>query len=218
MHEIREITVAVCYMSEVIREYFGDGSKWGVNIHYQEEPRPFGTAGGVKLACGNVKETLIVMSGDGLTDFNLSALIHAHRCQGAPATIVLTQVDCPLGYGVVQLTEQSRISQFLEKPTTWTKDRPYYINTGIYILEPEILDFIPENYPFDFGHQLFPLLLKQGIPIYGVEAKGYWSDVGTLYQYYQSQLDIVCGKVRLNLPHEVIQLLSRHPVSEVPVL
>ncbi|QSO50782.1 nucleotidyltransferase family protein [Alicyclobacillus curvatus] len=206
MHNVRDITVTVCYLPEAIREYFGDGSKWGVSIRYQEEPSPLGTAGGVKFAVRDIKDCLLVMSGDGLTDFNLSEAISVHKQRGAAATILLKKVQCPLGYGVVDVTEHGKILRFVEKPKTWTLGSAYRINTGIYILEPCVLDYIPADRPFDFGHELFPLLLQQGVPLFGYEAEGYWSDVGTLEQYYRSQLDMIQGQVRLNLPIEALSV------------
>jgi mannose-1-phosphate guanylyltransferase/phosphomannomutase len=157
----------------------------------------------VKLASAQFTDTFIVMSGDGLTDFDLSRAIEVHRARGELATILLTRVACPLGYGVVSKREDGRIVEFIEKPKTWTQGETYLINTGIYILEPSILAYIPDDRPFDFGKELFPRLLKLGVPIHGYEADGYWSDVGTLHQYYQSQIDMLHGKVRLNLPIEV---------------
>lgn len=206
MHNVRDIAVTVCYLPEAIRGYFGDGSKWGVSLKYQEEPSPLGTAGGVKLAVHNTNETLLVMSGDGLTDFNLSEAVTIHKQRGAVATLLLKKVHCPLGYGVVEIAENGKIVRFVEKPKTWTQGQSYCINTGIYLLEPRVLDYIPSNRPFDFGHELFPLLLKEGIPLFGYEAEGYWSDVGTLEQYYQSQIDMIQGKVRLNLPIEALSV------------
>lgn len=213
MHEIRDMTVTVCYMPEAIRGYFGNGSKWDVNIRYQEEPNPLGTAGGVKLACTGINDTVLVMSGDGLTDFDLKEAIEVHRQRKSLATLLLAKVECPLGYGVVNLNENREIVRFVEKPKTWVKGQPYYINTGIYILEPEILAYIPEDRPFDFGHDLFPHLLEMGIPILGHEAEGYWSDVGTLHQYYQSQIDMISGRVQIPLPMEVMPAELREAVS-----
>lgn len=217
VHEIREMTVTVCYMSDAIRSYFGDGSKWGVRIRYQEEPRPLGTAGGVKLASANIKDTIIVMSGDGLTDFNLSAAIAEHRRRRSLATVVLTKVECPLGYGVADLDQNDLIVKFIEKPKTFIRGNPYYINTGIYILEPEILEYIPSNCPYDFGHELFPHLLELGIDLLGYHADGYWSDVGTLRQYYQSQIDMISGKVHINLPAELLPAVQKVETSSVHV-
>lgn len=202
-HQFRDITVTVCYMADAIRQYFGDGSEWGVKIQYQEEPMPLGTAGGVKFMAPQLADTFIVLSGDGLTDFNLTEAVRVHRSTGAIATLLLTKVHCPIGYGVVDIGEDGHVRRFIEKPKSWVEGETYYINTGIYILEPEILDYIPADQPFDFGRELFPLLLQLGLPVFGYEPDGYWSDVGTLHQYYQSQIDMINGLVRVNLPPEV---------------
>lgn len=202
-HHFRDITITVCYMADVIKSYFGDGAEWDVHIDYLQEDMPCGTAGGVKLLQENIGDTFVVMSGDGLTDFNLSEAVVFHRSTGALATLLVKRVECPLGYGVVDIEATGRITGFIEKPKTWTRGGAYYINTGIYLLEPEIMDFIPADRPYDFGHELFPTLVSQGLPVYGYEPQGYWSDVGTLQQYYQSQIDMITGRVQVTLPPEV---------------
>lgn len=202
-HQFNDITITVCYMADAIRSYFGDGSEWGTKIRYQEETAPLGTAGGVKLGRSHLNSTFVVTSGDGMTDFDLShALAYHHRQQGI-ATLLLKSMHCPLGYGTVETNEGGRITSFIEKPQTWIDGQSYLVNTGIYILEPEIFDYIPDDEPFDFGRQLFPLLLQENVPLYGYEAGGYWSDVGTLHQYYQTQLDMIDRRVKVNLPAEV---------------
>jgi NDP-sugar pyrophosphorylase family protein len=206
-HGFTDITVTVCYMADVVRNYFGNGEKWGVHIGYQQELAPLGTAGGIKLLEDRFNETFIVMSGDGLTDFDLSQAVEEHRRHGEMATILLKKVQCPLGYGTVELDRFGRIVQFVEKPQTWIDGNHYLVNTGIYILEPAIFDCIPANQPFDFGSDLFPLLIQKSIPIYGHEAQGYWSDVGTLQQYYQAQLDMIHGRVKVNLPVDIAPAL-----------
>ncbi len=206
-HGFTDITMTVCYMADVIENYFRNGEKWGVHIGYQQESVPLGTAGGVKLLEERLNETFIVMSGDGLTDFNLSQALEDHRRHGGLATILLKRVQCPLGYGTVYFDDYGRIAQFVEKPQTWIDGNRYLVNTGIYILEPEIFDHIPANQPFDFGSDLFPLLVEKGVPIYGYEAQGYWSDVGTLQQYYQAQLDMIHGRVKVKLPVDIAPAL-----------
>lgn len=206
-HGFDDITITVCYMSDVIRNYFSDGSAWGVRISYQEEFVPLGTAGGVKVLENQLDETFIVTSGDGLTDFDLSLALEKHRSHGGVATLLLKKVRNPFGYGTVDLDRDGRIVQFVEKPETVIEGKVYLVNTGIYILEPEIFDYIPADRPFDFGRELFPLLIRAGVPIYGCEIDGYWSDVGTLQQYYQTQLDMIHGGVKVNLPTEVATVL-----------
>jgi NDP-sugar pyrophosphorylase family protein len=200
---IRDIAVTLGYMAEAIREHFGDGSRFGVRFHYATEDFPLGTAGGVKNIEYFLDEPFVVMSGDGLTDVNLSSAIHAHLKHGALASILLAEVACPKGYGVVNVDVDGRIHSFVEKPDTWEEGLRYLVNTGIYIFEPEILKYIPANRPYDFGRELFPQLLQNHVPMYGIAVDGYWSDIGTLEQYYQTQLDMIRGLVNVPLPIEV---------------
>lgn len=203
IHGITDIAMTLCYLPETIRDHFGDGEDFGVHIHYLEEKTPLGTAGGVKQMDWFLDETFVVMSGDGLMDFDLYEAIAEHRQSQALATMLLKRIECPKGYGVVEINDYGRISKFVEKPPTWIEGVPYLVNTGVYILEPEVFDFIPSGIAYDFAKDLFPSLLQLGIPLYGVEVTGYWSDVGTLQQYYQTQLDMVHGHVKVNLPEEL---------------
>jgi mannose-1-phosphate guanylyltransferase/phosphomannomutase len=202
-HRITEIGVTVQYLSEVIRNYFNDGADFGVNLRYFEETKPLGTAGSVKNAEAFLDQTFIVISGDGLTDFNLDDAIAFHREKGAIATLVLTKVQSPLEYGVVMTDDNGRIKRFLEKPS-WSEVFSDTVNTGIYILEPEIFNYFEKDVVYDFGMDLFPLLLNDGQPMYGFVAEGYWSDIGNLQQYRQTQFDMMDGKVNVNITaHQV---------------
>jgi NDP-sugar pyrophosphorylase family protein len=203
-HDIRDIAVTLGYLPDSIRSYFGDGSRFGVRMTYKEEQSTLGTAGGVKHFADVLDDTFVVMSGDALTDMDLTAALSAHRASGAWATLVLSAVACPRGYGVVTLDREGFISEFIEKPQTWDEGRIYTVNTGVYILEPCVLDHIPPDQPYDFACQLFPQLLSSGGQLYGHVSDGYWSDIGTLQQYYQSQLDIIHGRVRVRLPVELL--------------
>jgi NDP-sugar pyrophosphorylase family protein len=202
-HRFDDITVTLCYLPEVIRHHFGDGRTFGVHMQYADEPMPLGTAGGVRNVASDFRDTFIIMSGDGLTDIDLSDALATHKAHGGCATLVLTQVPCPRGYGVVVMDDDNRIVRFIEKPQSWIEGVPYLVNTGIYILEPEVLKWIPNGIAFDFGRDLFPFLLQAAIPLYGYAASGYWSDIGTLEQYYQSQLDMIQGRVNVKLPGEL---------------
>ena len=168
------------YLPEAIQEYFGDGYDWQVNLSYFIEEVPLGTAGS-KNAAAFLNEPSVI-SGDALTDFDLQAALRFHREKGALATLVLTKVETPLEYGVVITDGDGRIRQFLEKPS-WGEVFSDTVNTGIYVLEPEIFDDIPPGEEFDFSKNLFPLLLEKGAPLYGYVAPGYWSDIGNLEQY-----------------------------------
>lgn len=195
---ITEIAVTVQYMPEVIKNYFGDGSDYGVHIRYFEESIPLGTAGSVKNAEEFLTETFIVISGDALTDYNLAEAIHFHEQKKAIATLVLTQVDSPLEYGVVMTDDEGRIKRFLEKPS-WSEVFSDTVNTGIYIFEPEIFSYYEKGVEFDFSKDLFPLFLQEQRPLYGFVARGYWSDIGNLAMYRQTQFDMLDGLVDVML-------------------
>ncbi len=202
-HQIEDLMVTTCYLSDVIQGYFQDGAKFGARMRYSYESIPLGTAGGIKAVHGFLDETFVVMSGDGMTDFNLTEALEYHRATGALATVLLVERMCPLGYGVVKLNAKGHIERFIEKPQTWEQGQQYLVNTGIYIFEPKVLEFISNSFPCDFGRDLFPELIMQGILLHGYEAEGYWSDIGTLHQYYQTQLDMLDGRVQVKLPIEV---------------
>lgn len=197
-HGITEIAVTMQHLPEVIRQYFGDGSEFGVRLHYFEEDTPLGTAGSVKNAEEFLDETFIVISGDALTDFDLSVAVAYHRDKQAIGTLLLTNVELPLDFGVVVTNEDGEITRFLEKPG-WGEVFSDTVNTGIYILEPEIFQFFDRGIPYDFSNDLFPLLLMVGCPLYGYEARGYWSDIGNLTQYRQTQFDMLDRKVDVSI-------------------
>ena len=202
-HGITEIAVTLQYLPKLIKNHFGDGSAYGVSLHYFEETVPLGTAGSVKNAEEFLDETFLVISGDGLTDFDLSKAIAFHSEKKAIGTIVLTQVDVPLEYGVVMTEEDGRVVRFHEKPT-WSEVFSDTVNTGIYVLEPEVLSLFAKDSKFDFSKDLFPLLLKNRLPLYGVVMEGYWSDIGNLAQYRQTQFDILDRKI--NVPIEGVEI------------
>ena len=197
-HGITEIAVTVQYLPQVIRSHFGDGSEYGVSLHYFEEIMPLGTAGSVKNAEAFLDETFLVISGDALTDFDLSQAIAYHREKQALGTLVLTRVEVPLEYGVVMTQEDGRIIRFLEKPS-WSEVFSDTVNTGIYVLEPEMLSFFEPEQTFDFSKDLFPLVMKRDLPLYGYVADGYWSDIGNLTQYRETQFDMLNGLVEVDI-------------------
>lgn len=197
-HGIKDIAVTLQYLPGAIQEHFGDGEKLGVNLAYFEEYTPLGTAGGVRNAAEFLDETFVVISGDALTDFDLSKALSFHQQKGGLCTIVLTHRDTPLEFGVCTLDEQGRITRYLEKPS-WGEVFSDTVNTGIYILEPKIFDLYPAETFYDFSKDLFPLMLEKDIPFYGFEAEGYWSDIGDLVQYRQTHMDILEGKIKVPL-------------------
>src|SRR5205823_6568500 len=158
-------------------------------MEYLRPQADLGTAGCIKFAEKHLNESFLVISGDVLTDFNLKAALTAHRKKKAAATLVLTRVPNPLEYGVVIVNEEHRIQRFLEKPS-WGEVFSDTVNTGIYLLEPPVLEHIPKERSYDFSKNLFPLLLNFGTPLYGYVAEGYWKDVGDLSEYRQAHYDL----------------------------
>ena len=199
-HGIEETVVTLAFLPKSMRDYFGDGSALGLKMQYSVEQAPAGTAGSVKLAESNLRdETFLVISGDALTDFDLTAIVEFHRARGALATIALKRVENPLEFGVVVVDEEGRIQRFLEKPT-WGQVFSDTVNTGIYVLEPEVFDHMPADCPYDFSQDLFPKLFEMGAPLYGYVAEGYWQDIGSLGQFLAANRDVLDGKVQVTLP------------------
>jgi len=190
-HGISEAAVTLGYLPNVVMDAYGDDFE-GVSIRYYTESRPMGTAGGVKLCTDFLDDTFIVLSGDGITDIDLKSVYDFHKEKGALATMVLTRVSNPTEYGLVHTDDDGRVVSFSEKPA-WKKVDGNTANTGVYILEPEILDFIPDGEAYDFGKQLFPNLVKNDYPVYGYVADAYWCDVGNLDAYLCANFDVMSG-------------------------
>ena len=197
-YKIDDLTMLLYYQPEIIKDYFKDGKKFGVDIKYLRPESDLGTAGSVKFAQKNLSDTFMVISGDVLTDFDLSKALEFHKKKKAIATMVLTRVNNPLQFGVVITDKDGKIERFLEKPS-WGEVFSDTINTGIYILEPEVFDYIPQDRSFDFSKDLYPLLLKENKPLYGYIAEGYWKDIGNHDEYRLAHYDILDGKVKIGL-------------------
>jgi mannose-1-phosphate guanylyltransferase/phosphomannomutase len=201
-NNIKEVIATLHYLPDVMRDYFQDGSNFGIEMTYSvEEDQPLGTAGCVKNIQQWLDDTFLVISGDGITDFDLQAAIEFHRQKQSKATIVLTRVPNPVEFGVVITDEQGHIRRFLEKPST-SEIFSDTVNTGTYILEPEVLDYLPEKEESDFSKDLFPFLLEKGEPIYGYIAEGYWCDVGHLEAYREAQYDALARKVKMDFAYQ----------------
>ena len=198
-HGFEDVIVTVAFLPQAIRSYFGSGEGLGVDIGYSVEESPLGTAGSVKRAAGRLDDTFLVISGDALCDVDLTRLVEAHREKQASVTIGLKSVENPLEFGIVVTDDDGRVERFLEKPS-WGQVFSDTINTGIYVLEPEVLKHIPQDRPYDFSQELFPLLLEMGRPIYGHVFDGYWQDIGDLDQYRQANFDALDEQVRLEIP------------------
>jgi mannose-1-phosphate guanylyltransferase / phosphomannomutase len=198
-HGFDEIVVTVAFMANHIRTYFGDGSDFGVRMVYATEETPLGTAGSVRNAMDELDERFLVISGDVLTDLDLSALMKFHEEKAALATIGLVRVDNPLEFGIVITRDDGSIERFLEKPS-WGQVFSDTINAGIFVLEPEIFEHIEADRSVDFSSEVFPALLAAKAPIFGCIGEGYWEDVGTLEAYLGAHKDILDGRVRLDIP------------------
>ncbi len=184
-HGIGDVVATVQFLASIVRNFFGDGSDLGVSLSYATEEEPLGTAGSVRNARPLLDDRTLVLSGDSVTDVDLSELIRFHESRRAAVTVTLKRVRDPLEFGIVIVNEEGRVDRFLEKPG-WGDVFSDTINTGIYVLEDEVLELIPEGKEFDFSKDLFPLLLDKGYPIYGYVTDRYWTDVGTLGAYMEA--------------------------------
>ncbi len=198
-HGITEVVVTVQYLASNIEDYFGNGSQFGMRVTYSREDVPLGTAGSVKNAEEQLTEPFIVISGDALTDYNLTDIINYHNEKKSMATLMLAHVPNPLEYGVIITNTEGHITQFLEKPS-WGEVFSDTINTGIYVLDPKVFTYFEKNKQFDFSQELFPMMLKQGDPIYGFVGSGYWCDVGNLPEYMRANADALQGRCELEIP------------------
>jgi mannose-1-phosphate guanylyltransferase/phosphomannomutase len=197
-HGLEDVIVTVAFMPQAIRSHFGNGDSLGLRIEYSVEESPLGTAGSVRLASDRLDETFVVISGDALCDVDLTDLIRFHRERQAAVTIGLKSVENPLEFGIVVTDDEGRVERFLEKPS-WSQVFSDTINTGIYVLEPEVLRHIPTDRPYDFSKELFPLLLEMGRPMYGYVFEDYWQDIGNLDQFRQANFDALDERVRLDI-------------------
>ncbi len=188
-HGIREVIANTHYNPQFIKQYFGDGWRFDIQLSYSYERELLGTAGGVKNNSDFLNETFFVLSGDALTNIDLSAMYEFHKSNGSIATLALTPVSNVSLYGVVVTDSWGRIRAFQEKPSP-QEALSNIVNTGIYLFEPEIFDYIPIGF-YDFGSQLFPKLLELGIDLFGFRTDDYWCDIGAVAAYKQSHADIL---------------------------
>ena len=195
-YNIKDIIIAVGYKGDKIKEYFGDGSKFGVKITYVDEKEPLGTAGPLKLAKEMLKETFVMMNADELKDIDLNKMYKFHKEQKGLATIALTTVSDPSMYGVAKL-DGNKIIQFVEKPKQ-DEAPSNLINAGLYILEPKVINIIHNRIgEIKIETEVFPKIAKQG-KLFGYPFSGYWSDVGTFERYKKTLEDFKSGKVKLS--------------------
>ncbi|MGC8782870.1 MAG: sugar phosphate nucleotidyltransferase [Armatimonadota bacterium] len=211
-HGVTEIVFATNYMADAIEEHFGDGSRFGVKMRYAQEHQPLGTAGAIRNAAKSLwrRETVVVFNGDIVTDFDLSAVIDLHRRRGARATIALKAVPSPNPYGVLELDNDGRVLAWLEpteeqkkalaanpnvEQTGWD-----YINAGFYVLEPEVIESIPDGRAVSIEREIYPRMIAQGEGLYGAPAEGYWVDVAGPTHYWKVTNDLLRGRVNVPLP------------------
>ncbi|WP_026416588.1 mannose-1-phosphate guanyltransferase [Actinomadura oligospora] len=196
-HGFDETVVTVQFLAALIRNYFGDGEELGMSLSYATEEVPLGTAGSVKNAEEALRDDrFLVISGDALTDIDLTDMVRFHEENGALVTIGLKRVPNPLEFGIIIVDERGRVQRFLEKPT-WGQVFSDTVNTGIYVMEPEVLDHVAAGEPVDWSGDVFPRLLAEGAPLFGYVADCYWEDVGTHESYLKAQADMLSGLVDL---------------------
>lgn len=201
-HGITDVVINLHYLSDTISEYFGDGSQLGMRIEYSYEEKALGTAGAVKLAEQYFDgEPMVVLNGDILTDIDLGELVAFHQSRQAKATIAMIRVTDPTAYGLLFTDVEGRITRFLEKPS-WDEATVDTVNTGIYVLDPSIFRYVPQNEAYSFERGLFPLLLQLGESIYGFPTDAYWLDIGSPQKYLQAHTDVLMGRVKLELDAE----------------
>jgi NDP-sugar pyrophosphorylase family protein len=198
------LMVNLHYLGDQIRDHFGDGSKWGVNIQYSEEDRLWGDAGSLKRCEDFFDDTFVVVGADDLADIDLSRVLHMHREKKAVATIALSLVDDPSEYGIALLNERGRITRFVEKPRGEVMFSNT-ANTGVYVFEPEVFELIPRGTTYGLGKNLLPLLLEQKRRFNGFLTSSYWRDVGNLKQYQQTHYDALDGRVSISLPYSQVR-------------
>ena len=203
-HGFDDIMVLIFFQSDIIKNYFKDGRKFGVKMDYLLPEQDYGTAGAVRYAADFCDETVLVISGDVLTDFDLAAGFRFHRERQGDATIMLTRLENPLPYGIVITGADYRITRFMEKPS-WGEMFSDTINTGIYILEPKTVRLIPPKTNFDFSQNLFPVMLQKQMNLLGKIADGYWRDIGNIDEYVNAHHDLLEGKVNISFAAERIE-------------
>lgn len=198
-HGFADTVVTVHFLASLIRSYFGDGDDYGLRLQYATEESPLGTAGSVRNAEAELRGgPFLVISGDALTDIDLTALVERHRKKGSLVTVCLARVPDPVEFGVMVLDDDDRIVRMLEKPG-WGQVFSDTVNTGIYVMEPEVFDLVPPGRAVDWAGDVFPLLVEKGAPFHGYVADGYWEDVGTVERYLVAQADVLDRRVDVDL-------------------
>jgi mannose-1-phosphate guanylyltransferase len=191
-HGVDDVIMSCGFLATAVRNVLGDGSGYGIRLRFVEEPDPRGTAGALKYAEALLDERFLMLNGDILTDFDLSAQIAQHETSGATATLGLVPVDDPSAYGLVRVNDDNSVREFVEKPSADQIDTNL-ISAGIYVLERSILDLVPADQNVSIEREVWPRLVGHGLYAFGREA--YWLDIGTPDRYLQGTFDIIEGKV-----------------------
>ncbi|ODT56419.1 hypothetical protein ABS71_21915 [bacterium SCN 62-11] len=201
-HGFDEVMINVHYLDRLITDQLGDGSRFGVKIHYSYEPELLGTAGGVKNVAEFFTETFLVIGADDLTDLDLTAMLNFHREKKALASVAVVPIEALNDVGVLELDEQRKVTWYLEKPEPERGQAGNWGNTGVYFFEPEIFDHIPVKDVYDFGRNLFPELVRQRLEFYGYAIKetSFWMDIGTHMRYREAHWELLEGRSGMR-PH-----------------
>ena len=198
-HGFKDITVLLYHQPQIIKDYFKDGRQYDVKMSYCIPPADYGTAGAVRFACQGIKEPVLVISADLLTDMDLSSAVKFHKKKWAAATVVLARTKNPIPYGIVVLNRDMSVKKFLEKPS-WSEVFTDTVNAGIYMLQPDALKLIPNNRKFDFSADLLPLMLEKKKRLFGFVSEGYWTDIGQPDDFGKANHDILRGAVKFTVP------------------
>src|SRR3981081_2958144 len=194
-HHIEDAFVTLQYLASVIQDSYGDGGGVGMQLRYSVEETPLGTGGSVRQIGAALDDTFLVISGDAMTDIDLSKVVAFHKERQAAVTLTLVRVSNPLEYGVVITQADGRITKFLEKPS-WGEVRTDPIQAGILLMDPRVMERYAIGEKFDFSKDLFPQLLADGESLYGYVAEGYWTDVGSIAEYARANSDLLLGKMK----------------------
>ncbi|MDD5755692.1 MAG: NDP-sugar synthase [bacterium] len=189
---VKEVIFCLAYLSHAFENHFGNGSKYGIKIHYVHEEEPLGTGGAIKNAQKYIDRKVLMFNGDILMDIDIEAMLRYHAKNKAQATIALTRVKDPTVYGLVETAKTGRIERFLEKPS-WDEVTCNTINAGVYIFEPEVLSLIPPGINYSVERGLFPALLSKKEKLFGFVNTSYWIDIGSIEKYLQVHFDIIDG-------------------------
>ncbi len=195
-HGVDEVILSCGFLAASVRDVLGDGTRYGVKLHYVDEPDPLGTGGALKYAEELLGERFVVCNGDVLTDFDLSAQLAQHESSGATATLALARVEDPSAYGLVRIDDDMRVSEFFEKPDSG-EQLDALISAGVYVLDHRVLDLIPPGRPVSIEREIWPLLIANGM--YGFVGDGYWLDIGSPRGYLQGSFDLIEGQVETSL-------------------